>query len=275
VSEDKYKAARQEFAQWFASNYPGPDTIIHDPFWHAPKVFRAALTAIERNTPEAGVAVTAPHDTPERRMKYHAAVLGVIARKIGYAETVRLLASIPEAQAESAPSEADVAAAIKRMWDGPGNVASWERAGANGAMGEREALLSELYYIAREKSKRDFLDVARAALIAEKVASEPVAWMTTDGRIATDETKNDAMANSSKAAFCIPLFAAPQQPAQSAEQDERAAFLSGRDVEELFLRWSEWTTELGEAISRKNIDGFVSDLRALLAAQPVSGADHD
>jgi hypothetical protein len=67
------------------------------------------------------------------------------------------------------------------------------------------------------------------------------------------------------------LLAAPQQPAQSAEQDERAAFLSGRDVEELFLRWSEWTTELGEAISRKNIDGFVSDLRALLAAQPVSG----
>jgi hypothetical protein len=43
----------------------------------------------------------------------------------------------------------------------------------------------------------------------------------------------------------------------------------------LFLRWSEWTTELGEAISRKNIDGFVSDLRALLAAQPASGGDHD
>jgi hypothetical protein len=67
------------------------------------------------------------------------------------------------------------------------------------------------------------------------------------------------------------LYAAPQQPAQSAEQDERAEFLSGRDVEELFLRWSEWTTELGEAISRKNIDGFVSDLRALLAAKPADG----
>jgi hypothetical protein len=161
---------------------------------------------------------------------------------------------------------------------------------ANGAMGEREAF--ERYYFGRTyagtwNAVRDGEYViervsdawrawqARAALPAEKVAAEPVAWMTTDGRIATDETKNDAMANSSKAAFCIPLFAAPQQPAQSAEQDERAAFLSGRDVEELFLRWSEWTTELGEAISRKNIDGFVSDLRALLAAQPVSGADHD
>jgi hypothetical protein len=66
-------------------------------------------------------------------------------------------------------------------------------------------------------------------------------------------------------------YATEQQPAQSAEQDERGAFLSGHDVEELFLRWSEWTTELGEAISRKNIDGFVSDLRAILAAQPEIG----
>jgi hypothetical protein len=66
--------------------------------------------------------------------------------------------------------------------------------------------------------------------------------------------------------------AAPQPvQTQVALTDERAAFVSGRDVEELFLRWSEWTTELGEAISRKNIDGFVSDLRSLLAAQPVSG----
>jgi hypothetical protein len=64
VSEDKYKAARQEFAQWFASNYPGPDTIIHDPFWHAPKVFRAALTAIERNAQSCGDAEQA--DAPQK-----------------------------------------------------------------------------------------------------------------------------------------------------------------------------------------------------------------
>jgi hypothetical protein len=125
------------------------------------------------------------------------------------------------------------------------------------------------------------LDVYRAALTAEKVAAEPVAWMIRIGDSnvwSYTQLESDADFYGKQSGMKYekrPLYAAPQQPAQSAEQDERAAFLSGRDVEELFLRWSEWTTELGEAISRKNIDGFVSDLRALLAAQPVSGADHD
>jgi len=34
------------FTEWFCRNYPGPDTIIHKPEWHAPKVFRAAQHAI-------------------------------------------------------------------------------------------------------------------------------------------------------------------------------------------------------------------------------------
>lgn len=40
--------ALQEFTDWFVHNYPGPDTIISDPKWHAPKVFRQVLWAIER-----------------------------------------------------------------------------------------------------------------------------------------------------------------------------------------------------------------------------------
>jgi hypothetical protein len=36
------------FSNWFCRNYPGPDTIIHKPEWHAPKVFRAAAYAIAR-----------------------------------------------------------------------------------------------------------------------------------------------------------------------------------------------------------------------------------
>jgi hypothetical protein len=43
--------------------------------------------------------------------------------------------------------------------------------------------------------------------------------------------------------------------------------LSGHAVEEIFLRWSEWTSELGEAISRKNIDGFVGEIHAVLEAR--------
>lgn len=35
------------FTDYFVKNYPGPDTIIHDPNWHAPKIFRAALNAMK------------------------------------------------------------------------------------------------------------------------------------------------------------------------------------------------------------------------------------
>ncbi|MCS6454757.1 hypothetical protein NX868_10825 [Burkholderia thailandensis] len=41
-----------EFVEWFACNYPR-DTIIHDPRWHAPKVFRAAASAMKRATAAA------------------------------------------------------------------------------------------------------------------------------------------------------------------------------------------------------------------------------
>jgi hypothetical protein len=49
-------------------------------------------------------------------------------------------------------------------------------------------------------------------------------------------------------------------------QADAAPIINGHAVNDLFLKWSEWTTELGEAISRKNIDGFVSELRAAIAA---------
>lgn len=45
--------------------------------------------------------------------------------------------------------------------------------------------------------------------------SGAVAWMTADGRIATDETKRTAMASPSRAAFNIPLFPHPPAPSAS------------------------------------------------------------
>lgn len=41
-----YEDALHYFEEYFVKNYPGPETIIHDPKWHAPKIFRAALYAI-------------------------------------------------------------------------------------------------------------------------------------------------------------------------------------------------------------------------------------
>lgn len=49
-------------------------------------------------------------------------------------------------------------------------------------------------------------------------------------------------------------------------QSDAGASINGHAIHDLFLKWSEWTTELGEAISRKNIDGFVRELRAVIAA---------
>lgn len=40
--EQLREEAFREFEQWFIANYPGPETIISDPAWHAPKIFRSA-----------------------------------------------------------------------------------------------------------------------------------------------------------------------------------------------------------------------------------------
>lgn len=40
------QAALAEFTAYFVQNYPGPNTIICDPKWHAPRIFRAAKRAL-------------------------------------------------------------------------------------------------------------------------------------------------------------------------------------------------------------------------------------
>ena len=47
-----------EFTEYFVTNYPGPDTIISDPRWHAPKIFRAATRqlALDLNEARAQIA---------------------------------------------------------------------------------------------------------------------------------------------------------------------------------------------------------------------------
>lgn len=43
--------ALAEFTSYFVANYPGPNTIINDPRWHAPKIFRAAERAFGSEVP--------------------------------------------------------------------------------------------------------------------------------------------------------------------------------------------------------------------------------
>lgn len=45
---------QEAFAEYFSRNYPGPDTIIYDPNWHAPKIYRAAISAYLSATTSKG-----------------------------------------------------------------------------------------------------------------------------------------------------------------------------------------------------------------------------
>ena len=48
MSTDALRATALElFDKYFAENYPGPHTIISDPHWHAPKIFRAVLSCLK------------------------------------------------------------------------------------------------------------------------------------------------------------------------------------------------------------------------------------
>lgn len=47
LTPEQRTAALATFSEYFVRNYPGPHTIIGDPHWHAPKIFRAALHAIQ------------------------------------------------------------------------------------------------------------------------------------------------------------------------------------------------------------------------------------
>jgi hypothetical protein len=62
--------AERQFTEWFAKNYPGPDTIIYDPLWHAPKILRAARAAMssraDRLEPATG-AVYGGKDSSDAR----------------------------------------------------------------------------------------------------------------------------------------------------------------------------------------------------------------
>jgi hypothetical protein len=47
VMTTQHDKALSTFTEYFVRNYPGPDTVIFDPKWHAPKLFHAAMKAIE------------------------------------------------------------------------------------------------------------------------------------------------------------------------------------------------------------------------------------
>jgi len=78
-SEAKAKALEQ-FTDYFVKNYPGPDTIIYNPNWHAPKIFAAAYSAITAtlSDKQAGEVKIKPLEWEgELGTEYAASILGL------------------------------------------------------------------------------------------------------------------------------------------------------------------------------------------------------
>lgn len=62
-------AALAEFTDYFVRNYPGPNTIIGDPNWHAPRIFRAAQRALQSAAPVQGAVDWQPIETAPKDNK--------------------------------------------------------------------------------------------------------------------------------------------------------------------------------------------------------------
>lgn len=60
--------ALAKFTEYFVENYPGPNTIISNPRWHAPKIFNAAKHAL--------ASLRAPQSDLEKRLRAYAIDFG-------------------------------------------------------------------------------------------------------------------------------------------------------------------------------------------------------
>lgn len=118
--------ALAKFTEYFVRNYPGPQTIIGNPHWHAPKIFRAAEHALGA----APVAVPAGgHVTAEAD-----ALLSKIAVLPIYRDTYPDGPDLPDQRYEILPAdvrtarayvEARDASAVRPAWLPPAPAAAY------------------------------------------------------------------------------------------------------------------------------------------------------
>ena len=68
--------ALEQFTAYFVKNYPGPDTVIFDPKWHAPKIFRAAISALTAQVQDVAGPTFVPWGKVERTNDGDLAIYG-------------------------------------------------------------------------------------------------------------------------------------------------------------------------------------------------------
>lgn len=74
------------FTEYFVRNYPGPDTVIMDPRWHAPRIYRAAVNAHNADLCASGQQVRGNTALANDLM---ACDVGMINLPFGYGEVRR------------------------------------------------------------------------------------------------------------------------------------------------------------------------------------------
>jgi hypothetical protein len=107
------------FTEWFCLNYPGPDTIIHRPEWHAPKVFRAAESAIarQRAMDEKQHAPPVPPDELVGKWKDEYTRIGFAARyPIGTCSKLIVHQAAAWGWEQAIPEREELAGLLERAW---------------------------------------------------------------------------------------------------------------------------------------------------------------
>jgi hypothetical protein len=84
MSETDNKAL-EAFTEYFVRNYPGPDTVIFDPKWHAPRIFSAAKAALNSETS----ALTEERDRLREALQKAETVIDLMAGVVAYDATMQ------------------------------------------------------------------------------------------------------------------------------------------------------------------------------------------
>jgi hypothetical protein len=94
------------FTEYFVKNYPGPDTIIADPKWHAPRIFRAAKRALKSATLASVPQMAVPQGYKAMPIKLTPKMTDVLEfgrKQPSHNTWLNLLAAAPEVASGVAP----------------------------------------------------------------------------------------------------------------------------------------------------------------------------
>jgi hypothetical protein len=88
ITKENRQLALELFSRYFRENYPGPRTVINDPDWHAPKIFRAVERAFAEAADgcqwclEGNTRVVSSIDPEGKTFVHHTSIGRVLCSKV-------------------------------------------------------------------------------------------------------------------------------------------------------------------------------------------------